>query len=269
MAARELRPARMRLGGRPVLMYHGVLGAHEIAEGDREGKYWIPEGLLRTHLAVIGEGGRRAAPLRETWDVRSSGRPVTLSFDDGRASDYEVACPVLVAGGATAEFFVNTATVGAPGFLSWVQMREMLRVGMSFQSHSHDHVALVGLPPRVLEQQLVRSKETLEDRLGVRIDFLAAPYGFCDRQVVEVARRVGYRAVCDSVSWLARPGASVVNRIAVYPGTSAGALGRLLDGHPVPFARRAVRAGLTHVPKRLLLRLRPGRLGVRVLETGA
>ena len=68
--------------------------------------------------------------------------------------------------GKQADFFISTATVGQRGFLNWQQITDMHRAGMSFHSHSHNHVNLARLPVCVLEQQLRKSKQLLEDRLG-------------------------------------------------------------------------------------------------------
>lgn len=247
----------VRLGGVPVLLYHGLApsGAAEVPAGER--KYWIPVEKFCGHLERIRRGGYRPHLLGEVWNgppALGNGRPaVVLTFDDGRASDFEVAFPLLLEAGAQAEFFVNTATIGRPGFVSWRQMAEMQARGMSFQSHGHDHVDLTPLPRRAVEWQLDESKRRLEDRLGRRVEFLAAPYGRLTRRVVEIAGQVGYRAVCTSRSWPARPGARLVTRVAVYPHTTPGELSRLLDRHPLPYAARTARAALVYWPKRLLL----------------
>jgi len=162
---------------------------------------------------------------------------VVLTFDDGRATDYEVAFPLLLAAGARAEFFINTATIERAGYLTWSQIVEMHRGGMSFQSHAHDHVLLPGLPERLLRNELETSKRLIEDRVGRGVDFLAAPYGLLDRHVVGVAREVGYQAVCSSLSWPARPGGAIVNRVAVYRDTTAARFAGILGRQPSPTCR--------------------------------
>jgi peptidoglycan/xylan/chitin deacetylase (PgdA/CDA1 family) len=250
----------------PVLMYHGLLRPGERAAGERDTKYWLPAEAFRADLARLAAEGRRARRLADLWSGTDVPGGVAVTFDDGRESDYEVAFPALADAGAEADFFVNTATVDTPGYLSWSRIREMHRAGLSFQSHSHDHIALLWLPAAALEHQLRHSKEMLEDRLGRAVDFLAVPYGLLNRRVREAAWRVGYRAVCNSLSWLSRPGSRRINRIAIHRGTSPDALAALLRGSPLPFAARGARAAAAYLPKRVLLRLRPARLGVRVLE---
>lgn len=192
-----------RLPSFPVLLYHGVTRAGEEAPcAPRERKYWLEAHRLRTQLRLLRLTAHRFAPLTETWGASRLAarghRPIVLTFDDGRASDYEAAFPVLVETGARAEFFVNTATVGTPGFLSWAQIAEMQQAGMAFQSHAHEHVDLRQLGPQALAEQLGGSRRRLEDRLGAAVEFLAAPYGRTSPRVIAAALKQGYRAVCTS-----------------------------------------------------------------------
>ncbi len=263
----------LRLPGVPVFMYHRLTAAGEGVATGPESKYAIRGSRFREQLALIADEGVRTYLIRELWEaprpLADAGRVAIATFDDGQASDYEVAYPALVAAGARAEFFINTATIGQPGYLDWPHVIEMHRAGMSFQSHSHDHVRLLGLSTRTLEHQLIESKRRLEDRLGAPVDVLAAPYGLLNQRVVNTALRVGYRAVCNSYAWPAQPGASTVNRIPLYGTTTMREFLRLLHGSPLPFARRLARAALIYVPKQLLLSVAPGRRGVRVLKTNA
>lgn len=263
-----------RLSGFTVLMYHGVSpGTAAPAVPPAELKYWVAAPELRAQLAEIRRAGARVTGLGEAWrSAKTLDRPeppVVLTFDDGQAADYEASFPLLLEAGARADFFVNTANIGRSGFLNWGQIAEMQRAGMTFQSHSHEHVDLSRLPVRALEYQIRESKQRLEDGLGTAVEFLAAPYGLLDRRVLDVAREQGYRAVCTSRAWPACPGAPTIGRIAIHRHTRPGGFRRIVTRHPVPYLQRAIRVALIYLPKRVLLRYRPRRLGVRVLEEQA
>ncbi len=268
MAASGLIP------GFPVLMYHGVApSAAAAAVPPAEMKYWVLARELRAQLAEIRRAGARVTGLGEAWHSAKAldgpEPPVVLTFDDGQAADYETSFPLLLEAGARADFFVNTASIGRPDFLDWGQIAEMQRAGMTFQSHSHEHVDLSRLPVRALEYQIRESKQRLEDGLGTAVEFLAAPYGLLDRRVLDVAREQGYRAVCTSRAWPARPGAPTIGRVAIHRHTRPGGFRRIVTRHPAPYLLRAIRVALIYLPKRVLLRYRPRRLGVRVLEERA
>lgn len=259
-SARHDQP-RLRLQGVPVFVYHGLAASDAIDALSRERKYWLRRGLFREHLDQIRSCGYQVRRLGEVWNNETStpwrASTAVLTFDDGLASAYEVAYPLLLEAAARADFFVNTATVGRPGFLNWAQMGEMQRAGMAFQSHGHDHVYLTWLAEGALEQQLRRSKQMLEDRLGQRVDFLSAPYGDMNSQVVRVSQKEGYKAVCSSWSWPARPGLPVVSRVGIGHHTTPRNFRRLLTGSPAGYVLRVARGCLMYIPKRLVLRFRP------------
>jgi len=253
-----------------VLLYHALARADEGEGRGREKKYWVSLRQFQGQLEQIRRAGRQVALLGELWAQPGAPDedkpPIVLTFDDGHRSNYDVAFPALLEAGVRADFFVNTSTVGQPSYLEWRQILEMQRTGMAFHSHSHDHVALSRLSIQELEVQLGESKRRLEDRLGCSVDYLSVPYGFVNRQVFVVARRLGYRGVCTSRGWPAHPSAFQINRVAVYRHTGLREFRSLVVGDPFCYAFRSARAALLYVPKQVLLRLDPARLGVRVRE---
>lgn len=258
--------------GIPVLNYHGV-GMLGIPDDAPDRKFWISAATLRQQLAQLRYSGRRVVLLGEHWGPAPArlegGESIVLTFDDGRVSDYDVAFPLLVQAGARAEFFINTANIGRPGFMTWTHVDEMQRAGMSFQSHSHDHIVLLGLSRPRLEYQLRTSKQRLEDRLGRRVHFVAAPYGLLGRLVIETAQDVGYHGVCNSRQWLAEPGSRVINRVAVHATTTGKQFIGLLAARRGAYLPGFGRMALAQLPKRVLLKMRPSLLGVALAPESA
>jgi peptidoglycan/xylan/chitin deacetylase (PgdA/CDA1 family) len=253
--------ARLRLRGARVLLYHGV---GELAGGDL--RYAVSPTQLAGHLEQIRRAGHPVVPLARFWSGLAGDAEapaVALTFDDGRASDYRQAFPLLLERGLVADFFVNPGTMGRAGYLGWNEAREMARAGMRFQSHAYEHVYLTPLSAALLERQLVDSKRRVEDELGRVVEFLAAPYGDVNRRVRQAARAAGYRAVCTSWDWPARAGRGTVSRVAVYAGTTPREMTRLLRGDPFLYLRRAGRSALLYPAKRAVMRLWPGRLAAR------
>jgi peptidoglycan/xylan/chitin deacetylase (PgdA/CDA1 family) len=252
----------MALQGVPVLQYDG-LGATLPGDVDaRLASHWIAPTALARQLVAIRGHGHRVVKLYDAW-TRDETEPlgartsVVLTFDDGRAADYEMAFPLLLAAGVRAEFFINTAKVGRRGYLTWPRIEEMHRAGMSFQSHSHDHVALPALSTRLLRSEIQTSKRLIEDFLGRGVDFLAAPHGLVDRRVVDAAQEAGYRAVCASRGWPARPGNAVVNRVTVLRDTTEAQFSAILARRPQAYLSAVARALVARVQQRAALKLRP------------
>src|SRR5258708_22216916 len=193
-------------------------------------RYSVAAESFGEHLSLI-RNDYQVFPLGQFWggSAGSEKPSVVITFDDGCDSDYRFAFSMLQSAGATASFFVNTSNIGRPGYLNWGQIREMQHFGMSFQSHSHDHVYLTRLSSHEVVVQLTRSKLILQDRLGQSVDFLAAPYGDLNQGVLTAASEAGYHAVCSSHNWPALQGSRVIPRVALYRKTALAGFLHLLE----------------------------------------
>lgn len=246
--------SRFRLPGVPILNYHGLAesfaGIPEAAQ-----PFWLTPQQFAAHLADIRATGFRAVLLSElSEDPPDSAGKVVVTFDDGVASDYEVAFPVLAKFSMRAVFFVNTSTVGQAGYLTWAQVSEMSRAGMSIQSHGHHHLDLTVIPSAALESELADSKRCLEDHLSCPVDYLAAPHGQVSRRVVRAALAKGYRAVCSTRCWPANPRSRMLTRITLERDITAEGFHAFLTGQISAYARRLSR-GFFHRPLTLTERL--------------
>lgn len=233
---------RFNLPGVPIFNYHGLAESLSQNVPQNTAQYWLSPTKFHSHLVHIRDEGFHTALLHDltdrTIDPTHKLRTVVLTFDDGLVSDYEVAFRLLTEFGMKAVFFLNTATVGQEGYLNWNQIVEMQQHGMSIQSHSRSHVDLTVLPTPALDAELSESRRRLEDRLGTRVDFLAAPRGLLDRRVVRRALAFGYRAICSTRCLPAKPGSTIFTRITLYRGVSIKEFHGFLDGELSPYARR-------------------------------
>lgn len=123
---------------------------------------------------------------------------VGLTFDDGCESDLANA-RYLRDRGINGMFFVSTARIGSPGYLTGPQILEMRDMGMLIGSHSHEHRALNLMPLDEAREQMRTSKKLLEELLGQAVDHLAFPGGGHNRQVVEAAHEAGFRFVFTTI----------------------------------------------------------------------
>ncbi len=194
-----------------------------------------------------------AAAAKERAGV---GPEIVFSFDDGNASDRELALPLLKANGLKAIFFIITGQLGRPGFLSAAGVRELQAAGMEIGSHTHSHRPLSQLPPGQVEEELRRSRTVLEDLLSVRIAKLSLPFGRYDRPALAAARRAGYDYIYSSIPGLnpaPLPATGLIKRNAVISRTGAAGIAALLA--PSPATRAAWRLG--YEAKGLLRRFLP------------
>ncbi|SDU84271.1 Polysaccharide deacetylase [Microlunatus sagamiharensis] len=203
------------------LCFHGVGAPARPLETDEAG-YWIEEGLF-------------AEVLDEVRDRRD----VSISFDDGNASDVEIALPALRRRGLRATFFALAGRLDEPGSLGREDLRLLRREGMAVGSHGMDHVPWRGLGPERQEREWVTARTVIEEAARHPVVEAALPLGRYDRRTLAGLRRLGYARVHSSDRRPALPGSWLVPRYSVTASDDlASVRAQILTG-PAP-RRRAL-----------------------------
>jgi peptidoglycan/xylan/chitin deacetylase (PgdA/CDA1 family) len=124
-----------------------------------------------------------AAFLRS--DTGKTVKHVVITFDDGYRDFYEEAFPVLNRFGFTAIVFLPTAYIGEGTLqfkgrdcLTWSEVRELQKYGISFGSHTVTHPQLRSLNEIAIEKEIVNSKRSIEEKTGCAVNSFAYPYAF-------------------------------------------------------------------------------------------
>jgi peptidoglycan/xylan/chitin deacetylase (PgdA/CDA1 family) len=171
-----------------------VLAYHEILRAPSKYLYGVSRAQLEEHTSLF-------APAAS--GITSGMSSPRITFDDGHRSNYETAYPLLEQYGLRATFFVLAGCLGGSiEYLSWSQAREMVASGHRVQSHGWSHRLLTQCGPRELEEELSRSKQELENRLGIGVDSFSAPGGRWNERIVAAAARAGYKFMFHSNPWM-------------------------------------------------------------------
>jgi peptidoglycan/xylan/chitin deacetylase (PgdA/CDA1 family) len=216
---------------------------------------------LEAQLQGFMRRGYRAARFSDALRRPSGPRVVALTFDDAFRSVYEIAFPMMRRLGLVGTVFVPTAWPGRddpmewPGIdhwqggphehelrcMSWEELHELQDAGWEIGAHTHTHPHLTQVDDATLADELRRSREICEARMGA-CESLAYPYGDHDERVMAAARDAGY-------SYAATLSASI----------------------PVPTALRWPRVGIYHGDRhwRWRLKLSPSVARVRMSRLGA
>jgi len=190
----------------PVLCYHKV---DDIPSDARfRCNYVLPE-QFAAHLRFLRSAGfesltasQYAAYRRGELGIR--GRPIILTFDDGYASNYEIAVPLLARYGFRATFFVVTDYIGETNcwdrderqerLLTRAQLLDMHRRGFDIQSHTRTHPHLPDLSAVRARDEISGSRVSLENLLQSPVTAIAYPWGAYDDATLEIASQSGYEA---------------------------------------------------------------------------
>ena len=167
-----------------------ILTYHEIEPENSNYLYALTAHQLDEQLRLISEKNR-------------SGLTVAgVTFDDGHFSNFTVARPLLEQHGIRATFFVTAGrTEQSSKWMSWGQLRELVKSGHRVQSHGWSHKFLVQCSESELLEELRRSKSELEGRLGQLVDSISVPGGRWNVRVLRRAAETGYRSVYISDFW--------------------------------------------------------------------
>ena len=182
-----------------ILMYHAVIG-HHLPSADWDPHYAVSDQTFRAHLGLLAARGLAIRSVASAT-TRPLPNTVYLTFDDGLDTDFDVALPALLAHDASADFFVSADLVGTKSYSSWSQLADMAKAGMSIQSHGASHRLLNTLTDAEIRDELVRSKNVIEDRLNRAVTLYAPAGGRRPSRAVRIAREAGYERICAS-----RPG---------------------------------------------------------------
>jgi peptidoglycan/xylan/chitin deacetylase (PgdA/CDA1 family) len=176
-------------------MYHEIRTADQ---GHGSTDYFaVPLPAFERQLQLLRSAGLGGASIEDVLHGR--GGSVAISFDDGEISQALHAFPALARMGMTATFFITTGWVGTARYASWDQLREMKAAGMSIQSHTHSHPFLSELSREQVRDELRRSRELLDERLGQRTTMLAFPGGDAPRdEHRDLLAASGYEVVATS-----------------------------------------------------------------------
>ncbi len=195
-----------------VLMYHKI--AHEEAENlyersrvefEKDLNY-----LIKNNISVIS--------FDDLENIKKSGKmPLThsviITFDDGDRSWYDIAVPLLKKYGMKATFFLWVEKMEQHSFLSWQEIKYISNITLPggvkpfvFGSHTYSHPFLEGIKDhfetaeeyyQVLDWELARSKEIIEENTPGEVTVLALPYGdgAGNREIIASAMQSGYRFI--------------------------------------------------------------------------
>ena len=148
-------------------------------------------------------------------------RCAVITFDDGWKSQYEVAWPILKKMGYPLTLFLYTegiagASLGGGQAITWEMLGDMRDNSVDIEAHSATHqdlreghtVMIIG-PDRKrtkkkltgpeyeqwVQNEVVGCKTLLEQRLAIKINCFAVPFGNYNEHVKELARNAGYEAM--------------------------------------------------------------------------
>lgn len=184
-----------------VLLYHHVSNSTPKSTS-------ISPAAFEAQMDYLEQNNFSVVPLLELTEKLRKGEPlpdktIAISFDDSYVSVYDSAFPRLKKRGWPFTFFVNTDSVSTSKlFVSWDQLREMSKHGVTIANHTTKHNHL----PRREKNETIKKWRTrivaeissaqnkIEQEIGTAPKILAYPFGEYDIDVQQITKQLGYIA---------------------------------------------------------------------------
>jgi peptidoglycan/xylan/chitin deacetylase (PgdA/CDA1 family) len=195
-----------------------IFGYHRFVNNVKRPDTEITPAAFEAQMQELKNKNISVIPMQDflAWRRGEKAIPVKsaiLTFDDGWKSQYEVAWPILKKFNYPVTLFIYTEGIKPGHFsggesMSWEQLAEMRDAGIDVQGHTathsdlrkpYDKVAKKKLSPEEYEQwlqnEVAGSKQMIEQKLGVKVNCFAVPYGFHNDHIRDVAMKAGYEAL--------------------------------------------------------------------------
>jgi peptidoglycan/xylan/chitin deacetylase (PgdA/CDA1 family) len=187
----------------------------------------------------------RVDQFEQVLDAIKGREDVRITFDDGNASDVEIALPALRERGLTGEFYVLAGRLGEPGRLTADQVRELDQAGMKIGSHGWAHTDWRKIDAGEALQEMVRANQLLGELVGRPVTHVAIPFGSYDRNVLRRLHRAGVARAYTSDGGRARRDAWLQPRTSLRHDIDEAWTREVLDGVPsLPSRARGAAARL-------------------------
>lgn len=181
-----------------ILMYHSVPRGVDNAPHPYL-DLRVPSESFSRQMQYLHDKWYNVIGLDEYISIRANGgalppKTVAITFDDGYRDNYTNAWPVLKKFGFAATIFLavdyidkniradylskNVGIEKDVPFLSWSEIKEMGKEGITFGSHTLSHPRLHQQSEEVLQSEIAESKEMIENNTGEKVSSFCFPYAF-------------------------------------------------------------------------------------------
>jgi len=196
-----------------ILMYH-MISEPKTA---KEVKYACPPEVFDKHMEQLKLNGFNPVSLEQIeqhllFNKDLPENAIAITLDDGFADNYTHAFPILAKHQVPATIFLATGCLGntnhwmtQEGFptrkmLDWQQIREMDKYDITFGAHTVFHPKLPELDIHSATDEIINSKEVIEDNLGKQCKHFAYPYGLFNTGNRDSVESAGYTLACSTRS---------------------------------------------------------------------
>jgi peptidoglycan/xylan/chitin deacetylase (PgdA/CDA1 family) len=191
----------------PVLCYHHI---KEVV-GKNSAGYDVTIASFKQQMKALADSGYRTITPDEYYNYLAYGsplpeKPVMITYDDTDEEQFSIAKPEMDKYGFKGVYFIMTISIGRPRYMTKEQIKQLSDEGHVIASHTWDHSRFDKyLPEHEIEeggrkkivndwdQQLLKTKNKLEEITGKPVEYFAYPFGIWDKEGLPEIEKRGYK----------------------------------------------------------------------------
>jgi len=167
----------------------------------------ISSDQFESHLKYLQQSKTEVYSLSEIVSRLRSGQKLpdkaaVLTVDDGFSSFLTQGMPLLRQYGFPVTLFVNTDNVGNSGYLSWDDLRMLVKQGVVIGNHSATHDYLIerrGGETKAawsdrIKADILQAENAFIKELGQKPTLFAYPYGEFSQELAAIVKNLGFAA---------------------------------------------------------------------------
>lgn len=186
----NILPSEVRV---PILMYHSI------SDSDPNNSLLVPQKMFNDQIKWLYDNKFTAMSMGELLESMRTGKvpkkPVVITFDDGYADNYKSAFQTLKNYNMKATFFIITDNIGSGDyFMNLDMLKEMRDYGMYIENHTANHLELNTLSRENAYDSIKRAQEFIQEKLGLKSEYLCYPVGRYSNETIEIAKELGIKA---------------------------------------------------------------------------
>jgi len=191
----------------PILTYHSIDNSGSVISTSPE--------TFRKQMQFLSDADFSVVSLKTLGksfheNVSLPPKTLVLTFDDGFQNFYTTAFPALNEYKFPETVFLiidycgkfndwsgNLPALEQSKLMDWNEIKELSKNNIEFAAHSRTHPDLTKLNTEKAAREIVESKLTIEERLGVEVTDFAYPYGKYNLPVKQITEK-HFRTACST-----------------------------------------------------------------------
>ncbi|WP_295418432.1 polysaccharide deacetylase family protein [Sulfurovum sp.] len=185
-----------------VLMYHMI--KEHLTNSKKRNKWRVKPKDFEKQMAWFSKHGWHSYTISEMVEAKElPPKSFCITFDDGYADNFTYALPVLKQYGIKATIYLvpdyeynsweKFENKNYDRLLACEQIKQMQKSGLiEFGSHTLHHKNLLTISEEEAEVEIKRSKQAVEQIIGMECKAFAYPYGKYDENTVKLVVEAGY-----------------------------------------------------------------------------